>query len=456
MTKKLTGQPALAYLGVNAPQPPNIIRETRRPTANDCQNFNLGDMWLYHVDTPPVVDELWMYIRRYPNRQALWVQLNSTAGVEVIGFHTDAGDALPDPVGYVTVAGGSNMNTSGAVNTITVNLNHSIFQPATTADQLNGVYGLNGDRFLHGYNGNLFAGFRAGNYTLTATNCVGLGADVLPVLSTGIWNTIVGAESGSLMTTSSGCTSCGYGSLSRVVTGSFNSAFGQGAGEFLTGADHSNILIGHGGIAGSTHRMFLGTDGVGLAQINETYIAGVYERIVDNGTLSFVVIDNATKMGSYTFASSDHTVNVTINDGLHTVDFTTGGGVAVAWTPVLMFSGAAVGITYSAQTGSYVRIGNVIYYQGHLTLTSKGSSAGVSAIHGLPFPSAIDTIGTLAYSGLTSPIDYHDPCTILITGNDYLIVSFANSTAGTNLGFTLNNTSCTNLLSLWVSGFYFV
>lgn len=75
MTKKLTGQPALPYLGVNAPQPPNIIREPRRPAANDCQNFNLGDMWLYHVDTPPVVDELWMYIRRLPNRQAVWVQI---------------------------------------------------------------------------------------------------------------------------------------------------------------------------------------------------------------------------------------------------------------------------------------------------------------------------------------------------------------------------------------------
>lgn len=55
------------------------------------------------------------------------------------------------------------------------------------------------------------------------------------------------------------------------------------------------------------------------------------------------------------------------------------------WTPVLTFGGASVGITYSAQLGTYTKVGNRVMVDIRLALTSKGSSTGAIAITGLPF-----------------------------------------------------------------------
>jgi hypothetical protein len=61
------------------------------------------------------------------------------------------------------------------------------------------------------------------------------------------------------------------------------------------------------------------------------------------------------------------------------------------WTPEVKFGGASVGVTYSSQTGTYVKIGDLVYVTGFVTLTSKGSSTGTFTITGLPFTS--DNIG---------------------------------------------------------------
>ena len=84
------------------------------------------------------------------------------------------------------------------------------------------------------------------------------------------------------------------------------------------------------------------------------------------------------------------------------------------WTPALEFSGGSTGITYGANTfGSYTRIGNVVHYNGYLTLTSKGSDTGFVYLSGLPFTvsSSADnnqsglTVGIASsFSGLSGPI----------------------------------------------------
>jgi hypothetical protein len=48
----------------------------------------------------------------------------------------------------------------------------------------------------------------------------------------------------------------------------------------------------------------------------------------------------------------------------------------VTWTPFILFGGLNVGVTYSEQVGTYVRVGRLVFFQGRLNLTSKGSSAG--------------------------------------------------------------------------------
>lgn len=69
------------------------------------------------------------------------------------------------------------------------------------------------------------------------------------------------------------------------------------------------------------------------------------------------------------------------------------GTVAVAtppqtWTPGIAFGGATTGIAYAAQIGFYTRIGNLIYAECDLRLSSKGSATGSATITGLPAAAA--------------------------------------------------------------------
>lgn len=64
------------------------------------------------------------------------------------------------------------------------------------------------------------------------------------------------------------------------------------------------------------------------------------------------------------------------------------------WTPQVFFGDpqAAVGITYGQQTGSYTRLANMVFAQGRIRLTSKGSSTGGASIN-LPIPAVANEGG---------------------------------------------------------------
>jgi hypothetical protein len=55
------------------------------------------------------------------------------------------------------------------------------------------------------------------------------------------------------------------------------------------------------------------------------------------------------------------------------------------WTMGVSFGGASVGVTTSANTGAYTKIGRQVTVTGLINLTSKGSSTGGAKITGLPF-----------------------------------------------------------------------
>jgi len=55
------------------------------------------------------------------------------------------------------------------------------------------------------------------------------------------------------------------------------------------------------------------------------------------------------------------------------------------WTMGVSFGGAAVGVTYGANTGKYTKIGRQVTATGYIELSSKGSSTGAATITGLPF-----------------------------------------------------------------------
>jgi hypothetical protein len=55
------------------------------------------------------------------------------------------------------------------------------------------------------------------------------------------------------------------------------------------------------------------------------------------------------------------------------------------FTPEIQFGGASTGITYSSQSGSYVRVGNAVTLNIFIALSNKGSSTGDATIVNLPF-----------------------------------------------------------------------
>jgi hypothetical protein len=67
------------------------------------------------------------------------------------------------------------------------------------------------------------------------------------------------------------------------------------------------------------------------------------------------------------------------------------------WTPTLKFGGASVGITYSAQTGTFIKTGQFCYATFRITLTNKGSSTGAASITGFPFGTPGTASGEIGY-----------------------------------------------------------
>lgn len=55
------------------------------------------------------------------------------------------------------------------------------------------------------------------------------------------------------------------------------------------------------------------------------------------------------------------------------------------WTPALAFGGGSTGITYTTQSGRYIKIGSVVTVWCDILLSNKGSSTGSATVTGLPF-----------------------------------------------------------------------
>jgi hypothetical protein len=78
------------------------------------------------------------------------------------------------------------------------------------------------------------------------------------------------------------------------------------------------------------------------------------------------------------------------------------------WTPVITFGGGSTGITYTTQTGYYIKIGRFVALTGLITLSNKGSSAGSCVITGLPF--SMGVVGSdyngpkVSYSAFTAGV----------------------------------------------------
>ena len=299
----ITGRGVIAYVGVNAPYPPNMQTYNRVPTTRDSQNFTLGDFWLVK-NSHIVANENLYYLASLANGIATWVLIAAGGHGTVIGLSGNAGanpvfangagiinvigdattinvtgdgvntltvsainstqsflgDAVSTPAvplaGVIDVfsaiaAGGVADNlithTPGTGNQILIALKNSINQPNTNNTGTTGMYQLNSVNFMHNFGGlnaaNTWLGAAAGNLTLTtAVGNTGIGALSLAAITTGIQNVAVGASSGLVLTTGSNNTLVGYDAGGFITTGSNNTIVGDAPTMITTGSN--NIMLG--------------------------------------------------------------------------------------------------------------------------------------------------------------------------------------------------------------------
>ena len=95
------------------------------------------------------------------------------------------------------------------------------------------------------------------------------------------------------------------------------------------------------------------------------------------------------------------------------------------------FGGSATGISYNRQVGIYTKIGNLVFVQGYISLTSKGSQTGVAQITGLPFTSSsasnASSAGNMRVAQLTFADETHLSLHIESGG---VVLTFGDTTSG--------------------------
>lgn len=338
----------------------------RAPTVND--KAVIGSIWIDQPTNTPYI------ITSIVDNVATWVNMNGM--VDANTFNTDNGIAKP-AAGVIVIHGGSNINTSGGTNIVTVNLNNSISLPATTSDASAGVISIGGDRFLYAFpQSNTFVGSLAGNFTLNpglATGNVGAGGSSLADVTTGQNNAAVGFGALNLTTTGSRNTALGGGALIDLLTGSENIAVGYSSGISYVAAESSNIVIGNAGVASESNVIRIGTQGSGAGEQNECFIAGIVGVTVSNEEL--VTINSAT--GQLGVAAAAFGIQTLAGDGGGTA---TGSTVTLAGGHNITTSatGATVTFNVSGTTQHSLLLGNA---------TNSINSLGVATNGELPIGS---------------------------------------------------------------------
>lgn len=107
------------------------------------------------------------------------------------------------------------------------------------------------------------------------------------------------------------------------------------------------------------------------------------------------------------------------------------------WTPSLTFGSNSTGITYSSRTGTWTRLGNLVFVTCSITLTSKGTATGVAGIGGLssPNPASYACLGVIGLSMGT----YAASKALMVAGStslNFYITTATGEAAMTDTAFT--------------------
>lgn len=367
MSYRLGGRNALAYVGVEPPQPPNLVVLPRPPTPTDSQNVNIGTFWV--VPNPPSTPEQVWILVSLSKGVATWVQLYpGSGGGGANEFVEDVGvaNAL---AGVINVIGGAsstftNINTFGSGNTVEVRLNDTIQLPNTTAAGATGALFLGGNSFLHDFGANsTFVGTFAGNLTHSSADNTGIGFDSLHALTTATDNTAIGSNA-----------------LNALTTGNHCNAFGFNAGSSYTSSESHNIVIDNTGTLGESNTIRIGN----AANYQNCHISGIYTATIDTTSAFMVLQDNTEKLGAAQITSTDGSIAVTQTPGF----------INFAVTGVSTDKPAFLAVL-SANTPLYPNSTSIIRYLGTDTLMTAITNIGSAFFIG-------DALGTPA--SFTAPI----------------------------------------------------
>lgn len=392
MTKRLTGLNTLAYLGVNAPTPPNYFKLDRAPTANDYTNFNIGDFWL---DTDSQV----LYnLTNKDDQAATWSNFGGGTGASSVV--TDAGTATASG-GSLNAFGGTNINTAGSGSTITVNLDPSVSLAGTLTV--------------------------AGNTQVTTGNLV-VSTGTISTSTAGISSatTLVAGSSVSAGTTVAATTTVTGGTGLIATTGNVTASAGDlvatlGALSVKTGAEITDFSAG----------------------VLQTDASGVFSS--DNGANGQVLVGGGAAPAWANITSTDG--SVTVSNGANTIDLAVSGSGAFA--QVDTDSGSAVpaagvlqvlGGSDIATSGSGNTI--TIAIDGPISVANGGTGDTTLTDHGVLVGS-----GTGGITALTPGTD--GQVLIAATGAD---PAFA---AITSTGGTITFTPGANTLNMEVASYSF-
>jgi hypothetical protein len=116
INQRLNGINPLAYLGVDAYEPNDFIKQPRDPLPTDFNNFYLGTWWLNTVNNGL------FYLAALDNSSATWINISEMSGA--IEFLTgDTGGEVPPTAGNINIVGdGSTVDVVGnpATHTLTI------------------------------------------------------------------------------------------------------------------------------------------------------------------------------------------------------------------------------------------------------------------------------------------------------------------------------------------------
>ena len=348
------------------------------------------------------------------------------------GFVTDSGTATPS-THSLTVSGGTNIGTTGAGATLTINLDSAITLTSVNATTFDTNV--------------VAAGVTLAGTTLSAD---GTDADInINITAKGTGKVIIDDLQ---LTTDLAVTEGGTGvstiTQNGVIYGNATSAIGV-TSEGATGT----VLVGTTSAAPSfsasptVTTMYATTFDTNVAAAGVTLSGTTLAADGTDTDINLTLTPKGTGVVSTT--KNINAAGISFDSGTTTLaNYVT----LTSFTPSISFSGGTTGITYSTQEGYYSRIGNIIFFRLKVILTSNGSSTGYVRVEGLPVNAATDCYGFSTLSHVTYTGDSVQ--WRISSGKNYLALIAGNQASGAYT--TLNESNIEDDADIYISGFYFV